>query len=365
MLTTPILYEIVAFDAKKQQVFEFNVISGSQVTANRLIIKDNFSGDVIYDETVETFAFKHTIPADSLVNDNYYIAQVQTYDRDRNNSLLSNPIQFYCYTTPVITLTNIPEDGVINNSNYTFYASYMQIEGEKLESYSFNLYDFNGEKIDSSGVKYLGGSMPPVLLSHTFTGLEDNHRYFIDAQGMSVNGTVTSSGLHPISVEYNTPNVYSSILLENDCDQGWIKISSSLLLLDGESNPTPPKYINKQKVDLTKEETYVQWVKGYSIDADFTFSAWCERLNPNSTIVIIKNKNDSNKIKNRIQLSYFVEETENGEEAYVEALCYSESDIPYCIYSNYIPLPLNTDTLFIWLRKKNNLLSLELRNLTI
>ena len=38
-LTTPILYNVPAFDATKEQVFTFAVVGGSQVVANTLTIK--------------------------------------------------------------------------------------------------------------------------------------------------------------------------------------------------------------------------------------------------------------------------------------------------------------------------------------
>ena len=40
-LTTPILYSIPAFDATQEQVFTFMSVSGAQVVANTLTIKDN------------------------------------------------------------------------------------------------------------------------------------------------------------------------------------------------------------------------------------------------------------------------------------------------------------------------------------
>ena len=40
-LTTPILLAKNAFDATKEEKFEFNVVSGDQITANTLVIKDN------------------------------------------------------------------------------------------------------------------------------------------------------------------------------------------------------------------------------------------------------------------------------------------------------------------------------------
>ena len=46
-LTTPILYTVNAFDATQEQVFNFNVLGGNQVTANTLTIKNNATLSIV------------------------------------------------------------------------------------------------------------------------------------------------------------------------------------------------------------------------------------------------------------------------------------------------------------------------------
>ena len=65
-LTTPILLAKNAFDATKEEKFEFNVVSGDQITANTLVIKDNETLAQVYSGRQVTFAFENTVPRTHL-----------------------------------------------------------------------------------------------------------------------------------------------------------------------------------------------------------------------------------------------------------------------------------------------------------
>ena len=93
-LTTPILLAKNAFDATKEEKFEFNVVSGDQITANTLVIKDNETLAQVYSGRQVTFAFENTVPAGTLTNGKYYQAYVITENSAGDTSPQSNTIQF-------------------------------------------------------------------------------------------------------------------------------------------------------------------------------------------------------------------------------------------------------------------------------
>ena len=65
-LTQPIINPIAAFDSTKEHEITFIVIGGAQVTGNRIVISDNQTGNVVYNNIVNTMKLAHTIPANTL-----------------------------------------------------------------------------------------------------------------------------------------------------------------------------------------------------------------------------------------------------------------------------------------------------------
>ena len=155
-LSTPLLYPIPAFDANFDNDITFTVIGGDQVVGNRLSIKVNSTQVEVYNGTVESYVFKHTIPANTLTNGVYYTAQIKTYgdiediSDPTKGSSWSQSVPFYCYSTPVVTWFNRPVGSIIDTSTFTFVFSYSQAENEELYSYIINLYDQSQTLISTS-----------------------------------------------------------------------------------------------------------------------------------------------------------------------------------------------------------------------
>ncbi len=78
----------------------------------------------------------------------------------------------------------------------------------------------------------------------------------------------------------------------------------------------------------------------------------------------ISNVFTNNNIPANLNLSYISgqskQETKN---AYVTLKCWNGNVMPYFIHSNYIDIPKETDKIFIWLRRKNNIFDLKIENL--
>lgn len=297
-LTQPILNSIAAFDATQEHIFSFISIGGDQVLGSQLTIYDNETGAQVYQSNYTSFKFEHPLAAGTLTNGKYYNATISTINNASEFSEPSNPVAFYCYTAPVLTITNIPASGTIEQSNYTFQGNYVQAEGELLNGYQYTLYDSNKEQISQSAILYDG------LYQHTFSGMANDTSYYVELSGSTINNTPVSSGLLLFTIRYIQPASFAICDLVNNCENGFIQISSNIVSIDGKSEPDPPKYIDNKEVDLTDDGSWIQWDEGFNIQNDFTMRIWGRSFGDNEPIVTMKNELDTDKVPNRIEMKF-------------------------------------------------------------
>lgn len=358
-LTRPTLITVPSFDATQPYTFTFVVQSGSaQIVANQLTIRRQSDNQIVYDEKQETFKYEHIVNANKLTNGTYYNAVVSVFDADDNQSPTSIPIQFWCYSTPSITLTNIPTNNIITNASFNFTFAYAQNEGEALNSYVVNLYNAFQTQITTSGVVYAQNGTPPYNGNYLFAGFEDNTVYYIEIVGTTVNGAIVSTGQIQFTVKYLRPDLFTLIELTNNCEEGYITLKSNIILIDGESNPSPPTYIDDKEVDLTEDGTWVEWNDGYSISGDFLARLWFRKPNPYAQIMQFSNT-DGQTIILRYMQGY---ENVNAPDiqSYVELYVQSVNGYDYYIYSNYIDTLPDTSYYNVWLTRVNNIYQLQL-----
>lgn len=362
-LVTPTLLPMVAFDATQQATFTFTVQgSSAQVVANQLTIREQDTNDIVYQEKQETFTYTHVVNADELTNGTYYNATISTFDTNDNQSQESVPIQFWCYTTPTLQFTNIPSSGIITNSSFNFQFTYTQIENEPINSYVVNLFNSSQVQIATSGVQYATTGTPPYSGSYTFTGFENNTVYYVQVTATTTEGTIISTGLQQFTVQYTRPDLFTLVQLTNNCDEGYVTITSNIILIEGSSNPDPPTYINNQEVDLTDEGSWVQWNEGFSITGDMMARVWFRNPNEYSTLIQFSNTNGQT-IKLNFMLGYEnVGSTDM--EAYIEAYIESATGYLYYIYSNYVPPLADTADYVVYLTRVNDIYSLQLLTTT-
>lgn len=357
-LTRPTLITVPSFDATQPYTFTFVVQSGSaQIVANQLTIRRQSDNQIVYNEKQETFKYEHVVNADELVNGTYYNAVVSVFDADDNQSPTSIPIQFWCYSTPSITFTNIPANNIITNASFNFTFSYAQNEGEALNSYVVNLYNAFQTQIATSGVVYAQNGTPPYNGNYLFAGFEDNTVYYIEIVGTTVNGAIVSTGQIQFTVKYLRPDLFTLIELTNNCEEGYITLKSNIILINGESNPSPPTYINDKEVDLTGDGTWVEWNDGYSISGDFLARLWFRKPNPYAQIMQFSNT-DGQTITLRYMQGY---ENVNAPDiqSYVELYVQSVNGYDYYIYSNYIDTLSDTSYYNVWLTRVNDIYQLQ------
>lgn len=358
-LTRPTLLSMAAFDATKQQIFNFVVTGTSaQIVANQLTIRNNDTNDIVYQEKQESFKYEHIVNANELTNGTYYNATISVFDVDGNESPTSIPIQFWCYTTPTLQFTNIPTSGIVTNSSFNFQFTYNQTENEPINSYVINLFNSSQVQIATSGIQYATTGTPPYNGSYIFTGFENNTVYYVQVTVTTTEGTIISTSLQQFTVQYTRPDLFTLVQLTNNCDEGYVTITSNIILIEGSSNPDPPIYIDNQEVDLTANGSWVQWNDGFSITGDMLARAWFRSPNPYTTIAQFSNTSGQQFTLN-FMLGYENVEAETMG-AYMELYVRSLTGLEYYVFSNYIAPLEDTEQYVIYLTRENNIYSLQL-----
>ena len=111
-------------------------------------------------------------------------------------------------------------------------------------------------------------------------------------------------------------------------------------------NPAIIYYVLKDPVTTPLTSTNVDILKSYS------------SYDPITNVFV------DNTIQGNLELSYVNDYTEQEtQNAYVLLRCYNQNNLPYIIHSNYIDVPKETDKVFIWTRRKNNIFDLKIENL--
>ena len=353
-LTTPILYNVPAFDSSQAQIFAFNSLGGNQVTGSTLTIKNNVTLQTVYSQTQISYRFEHILPANTLVNGTYYQATLTTRDASGNESNPSAAIQFYCYTQPNFEISNMPVGNIITNSSFAFSITYNQEQGETLNAYVFNLYNAGGALISTSNTLYNSSTTLPFTGTYLFSGFEDKSTYFIEVNGVTSGGTQITTGRIKFTTNYSTFSTFSYLFLTNNCSGGYITIESNIVGIDGITNPQNPTYIDNQEIDLRKDGYYVEWADGYIISGDWTMRMWGRQFTPDKEIVRFSSANGD-------IVSIYYRQT--ATQAFFEMRCVNKNFIwGYTIESQYISLPADNEQVFCWLRKIDNLYELKIEN---
>ena len=352
-MTQPILYNISAFDKANEQVFKFNY-SGNQAFKNRLIIRNNITNDIVYDQIQTTFKLQHELPPNTLTNGLTYNARISVFDSSNVESAYSHAILFNCFTTPQFVFDNIEEHQVVENSTYVVSLTYEQIEEEPLNEYQITLYNQNGLQIYTTGINY-----NTINLQATLSNLEDNRQYYVGASGKTLNGMYIETELIPFSTEYHSPATFSTVTLENQPFEGSIKISSNMFSILGTSNPDPPIFIDNNYVDLRESGSWVKFSENFTIKNDFTIQCVGKELLEYNEILELKND------KMRLSVKYMKSKVEGyGNEKVFLILRVYNSITNYELISNYIDVPLSNDWLSIWIRHIGGVYDIKLAVIT-
>ena len=272
-LVRPTARTKAAFDAIKNETFYFTVGGGDLVTKNRITIVDQDTNEIAYQDTTAEgyYALNHIVPANTLTNGKYYYYYINTFNSSGTMSVDSNSVPFYCYTTPVLQVTNLPQTGdVIESTNYIFNITYSQTEGELLDYLICTIYDENGKEYIVSD-KIL--SNEDNSYNFNVVGMANGH-YSIGVVAVTVNDTEATLVPQSFTVRAVTPSVYARLKLTNECEKGYVEVESNLVNIEGDAGDFPVEYIDNNKIYLLPRQRYVKWSDNFKIPSDFTMGIW-------------------------------------------------------------------------------------------
>lgn len=354
----PIAQSVPAFDAKNSNTFTFVSNGGNQVVSNRLVIRNNDTNEEIYNKKIESYRFEHTVPENTLENGIYYNFYFRTYDIMDNESPMSNVIPFRCFDTPTIEITNIPENGIVESSNFSLEISYNQDQGELIDFGKVMLFDQLGNQIFESENIY-NTFTPPLTFQYDLTGLVDNTTYYVSVKINTVNRTTVESEKYIFTTRYFTPALSTLLELENNCEEGYVQIKNNFYIIDSESNPpsigTNPKYLKDGKLYLDEDGTYITWNQGFTIENNFIARLFMESVKLGD-VCILGSGNEKITITFTEDYPYM----SDSKKYCAELKCYDGLNEYYYIYSNFVD---KLDKIFLWVRRINNIFEIIIEDL--
>lgn len=337
-MAKPYIKKIQPFDADKDYEITLSW-TGSLATANRILIYDNDTNSLIFDDTVSTYLLKHKIPAHTLANGKKYVIQSQIYDVQSKPSSLSDKVLFYTFETPDFYFENIPENFVIESSSFTGSVHYYSPDWEDISKYIFYLYDASKKKLLDSGEM-----TDEDNITYNYKGLDNNTAYYLRCTGVTVSGMELDTGYVEVTVKFENPNQYARIYATPVPSQGCIQVASNLVIIQYNGTDTF-EYIDGM-VDLREKTLYYD--EGFLIKDDFTVLIRGINLWQNAEIFKMSNKNSSLTLSSRIyhdgQLRFKLL-VPNGVSHY---LLYSEPQVFE-----------NEDMITVAIRRKNNVYQLK------
>lgn len=259
-MARPTIMRIQPFDANKDYVIVVSWM-GNRAHANRIIIYDNDTNNIVFDDTVSSFALKHTIPAYTLKNSQKYTIQAQIFDVENVPSALSNKVLFYTFATPDFYFEDLSENPIISNSSFTATVHYHSDDWEDISKYVFYLYDATKKQLLQSNEM-----TDDYDISYTYKGLDNNTAYYVRCVGVTVNGMDLDTGYQEITIKYENPNTYARIYATPLPSQGCIQVSTNLIIIQYNGTDTF-EYIDGM-IDLRDKTLYYD--KGFLIEGDFT-----------------------------------------------------------------------------------------------
>lgn len=337
-MAKPIIKRIQPFDAKRDYDISF-AWTGNRAYENRIVIYDEESNQTVFDHTISSFAFTHTIPADTLTNGRKYVIQAQVYDREHTPSSLSDKVLFYTFETPDFYFHQLPENGMIPNASFSASVYYHSADSENIGTYRFYLYDSTKKQLLESG-----GLTDTSDIRYSYRGLENNTVYYIRCVGSTVNGMELDTGYTQISVHYENPNTYARIYADALPSQGCVRVATNLVII--QYNGSETFTYQDGMIDLRNQTLYYD--EGFLIEDDFTLILRGTNLWQNADILTMRND----------QLGLTLSSHIYGDGRLRFRLLVPNGIGSYLLYSEPLVFE-NTDMINIVIRKKNDLYQLN------
>ena len=221
-LETPIMDATSAFDATLPKEFTFTY-NGNQAVKNRMVITNNATSVIVYDEIQIGLKLSHTLSSNKLINGNVYTKQVQVFDADGNSSLLSEPAIFYCYSTPTFEFVGLVNDSEYSKASITLTLNYAQAETETIKDHTFLVYEYDKTLKEKSETFYGDGNY-----THSFYSLKNNRYYYFRAIGSTTRGMSLDTGYIKVNIKYI--EIPANILFEvTNNRKGYMNLKSGII----------------------------------------------------------------------------------------------------------------------------------------
>lgn len=266
-LTRPNIVPIGVKDASKSFDITFQSVGGSQIIANQVIIYRNDTQEVTITQKITSFEFKNTIAANTLTNGIQYKAILTTFDINGNQSVNSDAVLFYCYADMIITIPNII-NGQINNQTYDFQGAVSGVNIDILQSYRYILYDSTQTIIQSFSEIF------NQTLLQQIAGNENGITYYIELLVSSQHGGYYTSGLIKFTPNYLVPKISGVLTLENQSDSASVSITADVTQLIGTIVSGSISYINDEYIDLKTGNATISFQEGFGIDKNFNLKIY-------------------------------------------------------------------------------------------
>ena len=350
-MSTVYVKNISAFDASNAQTVTFGY-SGNQCTKNRIIVYNSATTEVVYDNTVTSYQLSHIIPAGTLTNGTSYYCTITAYYTSNSTeySVTSSSSNVWkCLSTATWSFNGLSEGSVIGNSYYTFTMTYSQSQRETVNEYYIVLYNQSGTTYWNSGALYDSSA------STTVTGLPNNTILYARAYGTTVNGLTIDTGNISISIDYVAPTLYSIAYLENDKWNGWVKVTTNVLDIEGVGTGTY-SFIDNKYVDLSASGSDVTFADNFSLSGDFIVEAQGSHVSANKSVLELSGTNLS------IMVTFRSGTFESGDLFFAEL---KEVNSGYVLYSNMIVVPSSSDFIHVWVRRKSGMYDCKIANMGV
>lgn len=262
-MAKPYVMQVKPFDANYDYEISISWL-GNRAYANRIVIYDYKSNEIVFDDMVSTYILKHTIPAHTLTNGKNYVIQAQIFDSDDNASVLSDKVMFYTFETPEFYFKGISDKTIINNSTFTATIFYFQADLEDVSKTVFHLYDATKRELLRSN-EIIDNNEYNVY--YTYKGLDNDTVYYIRCTGVTVNGMELDTGYIEIHIKTENASEYSRLYATPRPEQGCIQVSTNLIIIDY-TGDDEFDYVDGTMIDLRDKVLYYD--KGFNIEGDFT-----------------------------------------------------------------------------------------------
>ena len=273
-LNTPLIHPIYAFDPQYNYSVSFTY-TGNQTVRNRAVVLDNDTYQTVYDSEQDRMRLDHVFPGGTFVPGKTYQVRIQVFDAYGNESALSAPVLFYCFTTPEFYFEDMQDTATLHTANPKLTLHYFQREHEPLQDFQFYLYDYDKSLAASSSHKY-----DPADMSHTFYGLKNESEYYIRTTGTTVHGFSVDTGYIKINIQYFVMPANVLFEAKNHPENGSITLESGVIDIGYEIDND--NYSIKNSELIIGSDNTLTYNAGFKITDEFKVFVKARKLPLNS-----------------------------------------------------------------------------------